>query len=298
MSSPPLDLVCVSYLADAGIQHVTDYPAANHGAIITATSDSIAADGPITALTAGTFGLRVGLISNQIGPDPEGQRLLATLDHARVQHTIDPALPGTTPKLTVVTDDSGTRTWFAWLDHAYTQLAVADLSMIATARLAYIDCYTAITEAAARAIRFAERTPLILNLGSDKLHPAIQQAAQDRRIVAIQTSIDETDASDAEALATGMYERVRPQAAVVTLGRHGAVALTRDGLHRAAAPQALVRHTHGAGAAFSAGYAHTLLRGGTVDEAIAAGCRLGTDHCAGRNPIIPAQRQLQPAIRL
>lgn len=29
MNSPPLDLVCVSYLADAGIQHVTDYPAAN-----------------------------------------------------------------------------------------------------------------------------------------------------------------------------------------------------------------------------------------------------------------------------
>ena len=128
MSSPPLDLVWVSYLADAGIQHVTDYPAANHGAIITATSDSIAADGPITALTAGTLGLRVGLISNQIGPDPQGQCLLATLDHARIQHTIDPALPGTTPKLTVITDDAGTRIWFAWLDHAYTQLAVADLS--------------------------------------------------------------------------------------------------------------------------------------------------------------------------
>lgn len=28
MNSPP-HLVCVSYLADAGIQHVTDYPAAN-----------------------------------------------------------------------------------------------------------------------------------------------------------------------------------------------------------------------------------------------------------------------------
>lgn len=26
MSSTPLDLVCVSYLAEAGIQHVTDYP--------------------------------------------------------------------------------------------------------------------------------------------------------------------------------------------------------------------------------------------------------------------------------
>lgn len=294
MSSTPLDLVCVSYLADAGIQHVTDYPAANHGAIITATSDSIAADGPITALTAGTLGLRVGLISNQIGPDPEGQRLLATLDHARVQHTIDPALPGTTPKLTVITDDAGTRTWFAWLDHAYTQLAVTDLSMIATARLAYIDCYTAITKAAARAIRFAERTPLILNLGSDKLHP--RHPAGGTRSPD-HGHPDQHRRNRRERRRGAGHRHVR-QGSAPSGGRHGAIALTRDGLHRTSAPQALVRHTHGAGAAFSAGYAHTLLRGGTVDEALAAGCRLGTDHCAGRNPIIPAQRQLQPAIRL
>ena len=145
MTSPPLDLVCVSYLADAGIQHVADYPPANHGAIITEMIDSIAADGPITALTAMLLGLRVGLISNQIGTDPEGQRLLSTLDRAHIQHIIEPVTHGTTPKLTVITDDAGTRTWFAWLDHAYAQLAVADLSMIANARLAYIDCYTAIT---------------------------------------------------------------------------------------------------------------------------------------------------------
>lgn len=298
MSSPPLDLVCVSYLADADIQHVTDYPAANHGAIITKTFDSIAADGPITALTARLLGHRVGLISNQIGADPEGQRLLATLDRAHIQHTIDPDVSGTTPKLTVITDDAGTRTWFAWLDHAYAQLAVANLAMIATARLAYIDCYSAITEAAARAIRFADRTPLILNLGSDQLQPDIQQAAQGRQILAVQTSIDEADADDAEALAVDIFGRLRPQAAVITLGRHGAIALTRDGLHHAEAPQTPIRHTHGAGAAFSAGYAHAVLLGGTVDEALAAGCRLGTDHCAGRNPIIPTQRQLQPALRL
>jgi sugar/nucleoside kinase (ribokinase family) len=298
MTSPPLDLVCVSYLADTSIQHVADYPPANHGAIITATIDSIAADGPITALTASLLGLRVGLISNQIGADPEGQRLLATLDRARIRHTIEPPTSGTTPKLTVITDDAGTRTWFAWLDHAYAQLAVANVAMITAARLAYIDCYSAITEAATRAIRFADRTPLILNLGSDQLHPAIQQAAQGRQILAVQTSIDETDAGDAEALAADIFDRLQPQAAVITLGRHGAIALTRDGLHHTAAPQGPVRHTHGAGAAFSAGYAHALLLGGTVDEALAAGCRLGTDHCAGRNPITPSQRQLQPALRL
>ena len=99
-------------------------------------------------------------------------------------------------------------------------------------------------------------------------------------------------------MAADIFDRLRPQAAVITLGRHGAIALTRDGLDHVEAPQAPVRHTHGAGAAFSAGYAHALLLGGTVDEALAAGCRLGTDHCAGRNPIIPAQRQLQPALRL
>lgn len=58
---------------------------------------SLAADAPLTALTARRPGSRVRLVSNQVGPDPAGRAVL----HA--------AGVGTS-QLTIVTDDTGTGT--------------------------------------------------------------------------------------------------------------------------------------------------------------------------------------------
>jgi hypothetical protein len=70
----PLDLVCVSYLADTQLLAVATYPPANSGAVASHTATSIAADGPLAALTAARLGLRVGLVANGVGADPPGRR--------------------------------------------------------------------------------------------------------------------------------------------------------------------------------------------------------------------------------
>ena len=273
-----LDLVCVSYLADTQLLRVTSYPPPNGGAVVNDLANALAADGPIAAMTAARLGLRVGLIANAVGSDAAGQRMLDRLALDGIRHTIA-VIDITTPQMTVIADDSGARTWFARLQQACDDLRSVNLHLLTDARLVYVDCYQVLTPAAVRAVA-AARAPLLLNLGGDPLDERIAAAAADQQVTAVQTSLDEADAADAEALATDLLARLHPAAAVVTLGRLGAIACTASGIHRAAAPPVAVAHTHGAGAAFSAGYAHAWLNGADIGAALNAACHAGATHCA------------------
>lgn len=279
-----LDLVCVSFLADAEVLRVASYPRANGGAVVERVDASIAADGPLTAVTAARLGMRVGLVANAVGADLAGQRLLERLTSLGICHTIAAAADTATPRLTIVVDDTGTRTWFASLQRAPAELQTANLHLFTNARLIYLDCYQVLRVAAARALAAATEAPLLLNLGGDQPDDSVIAAAHNRRITAVQTSLEETDAGDAEDVAAHLFERLRPDAAVVTMGRFGALARTCTGIHRTAAPPVVVTHTHGAGAAFSAGYAHALLAGADIENALRAACELGAAHCA--NPAV------------
>lgn len=284
------DLACFGYLAHAQVSAVRAYPAANTGAEVVQVFPSLAGDAPITALTARRLGATVHLVSNRVGVDHAGQAVLDALDTATVSHHAIPrsALDTGTPQLTIVTDDAGTRTWFAWLGDAVDQLATMDVTPLTAARLAYIDCYRILDAPAAAAIT-ASRAPLLLNLGGDALTPAITEAASGRHIAFVQTNLDEHDADRAEAVAADLHARLGPEAVVVTLGRLGAIGYTAAGIFRVPAPQVPVRHTHGAGAAFSGGLAHAHLTGATAHQAVHAGCVAGTAHCAATGPV-PHQR--------
>jgi sugar/nucleoside kinase (ribokinase family) len=191
-------------------------------------------------------------------------------------------------QVTIVTDDAGTRTWFAWLGDAVDQLATVDVTPLAVARLAYIDCYRILDAPAAAAIT-ASRAPLLLNLGGDVLTPAVAEAASGRHIAFVQTNLDEHDADRAEAVAADLHARLAPETVVVTLGRLGAIGYTAAGAFGVPASQVPVRHTHGAGAAFAGGLAHAYLTGATARQAVHAGCVAGTAHCAATGPV-PHQR--------
>lgn len=274
------DLACFGYLAYAQVAAVAAYPKANTGAEVVQVFPSLAGDAPITAVTARRLGSPVHLVSNRVSVDPAGQAVLDMLDTAAVTHHAVPATaPGSgTPQLTIVTDDAGTRTWFAWLGTAVEQLSIVDLSPLSVARLVYVDCYRIIDAPAAAAIT-ASRAPLLLNLGGDPLSEAIAEAASQRRVAFVQTNLDEHDAGRAQTVAADLYVRLHPETVVVTLGRLGALGYTSAGAFRVQARQIPVRHTHGAGAAFSGGLAHAYLTGATVRQAIEAGCVAGAAHC-------------------
>jgi len=278
----PVDLGCFSYLARARILRVDQYPEPDTGAEVLGVLDALAGDGPITAVTASALGLTCALAANNVGDDPAGHQLLQHLDRADVRHRLTATDADPTPELNVITDRAGTRTWFAHLAQAYTALGEADLTVLTAARLAYIDCYRIMTAAAVRAIDTAVRAqvPLFLNLGGDPLHPAVAHAAAEGDLVAVQTSLPTHRTGQAHDLAEHLARTLRPVAALVTLGPQGAIARTSTAVHQSPAGQGRPRHTHGAGAAFSAGFAAAYLAGHDLPTALTAACRTGTDHCA------------------
>ncbi len=288
--APPgtaLDLVCVSYLARTQVLGVTAYPTANGGAVVNRIASSIGADGPLAAVTAAQLGLRVGLVTNAVGADDAGHRMLDWFDSFGIRHGIAAVADYDTPELTVVADDSGTRTWFALLRQAASELFTANLHLLAHARITYVDCYDIIREAAVRAITAANATELVLNLGGDRPDKHIVEAASQRTVIAVQASLDEADATGASHLAEDLFKKMGAAVAVVTVGRLGAVAFDRAGLHRASAPPVRVTHTHGAGAAFSAGYIRAILAGSDTPTALREGCEAGAAHCATPAAAIP-----------
>jgi sugar/nucleoside kinase (ribokinase family) len=121
---------------------------------------------------------------------------------------------------------------------------------------------------------------VLLNLGGDGLHPAVEAASRGQHLAAVQTSLDEGDADRAEALATHLHTRLSPEATIVTLGRLGALAITPTGVHHAPAVPVAHPQTHGAGAAFSAGYLYALLHGTNVPTALRDACALATSTSA------------------
>jgi sugar/nucleoside kinase (ribokinase family) len=263
------------------VLHVASLPIANHGAVVHRATSAVAGDAPIVALACAHLGLGTMLVSNPVGSDVQGRRLAAVLASAGVDHRgRHDGGGGATPELTVVSDSNGTRTWFAHLDPALSRLARTDLAPLATARLAYIDGYTIIAELAARAIVAAAATPVLLNLGGDDLHPVVEAAARRCRLVAVQTSLDESEARYAETLAKGLSARLDAERTIVTLGSLGALALTPTGTHRVPSPDVPHPQTHGAGAAFSAGYLHALTQGDDHLAAVHAACRSAAAACA------------------
>lgn len=277
-----IDLVCFGYLAYAQVVTVAAYPPANSGAPVLEIFPSLAGDAPIAALTARGLGCTAHLISNRVGLDPAGQAVLDSLDTAGVTHQAVPLTasgPGT-PQLTIVADHAGTRTWFALLGTAAQQLTTVDMTALGNARLIYIDCYRIIEDAATVAIA-ASPAPLLLNLGGDPLSDAIVAAVSTRHIAFVQTNLDERDSEQAEYLARQLFERLEPESVVITLGRLGALGYAASGTFRAHAPQVPVRHTHGAGAAFSGGLAYAYLTGATTRQAVHTACMVGTAHCNG-----------------
>lgn len=121
---------------------------------------------------------------------------------------------------------------------------------------------------------------MLLNLGGDPLSDTVAEAASERHVAFVQTNRDEPDAGRAEAVAADLYARLHPETVVVTLGRFGALGYTSAGAFRVQTQQIPVRHTHGAGAAFSGGLAHAYLTGATARQAVHAACVAGTSHCA------------------
>lgn len=266
MGNKRLNLSCFSYLASGRVFTIEEYPKPNYGAEVLDIIDTLAADAPMVAVAASRLGLN---------------EIMSCFTRNNVATEIDRNPQIKTPFIIVLSDKAGSREWFPYIPQAVSDLEQIKLDMIADSLLAYIDYYAIIRKVSQRAVDFASQhnIPSFINLGGSPFTSEILGYLRNRGIAIIQTNLDESEVQKAIPLAQDMFRSIKPEIAIVTLGSKGAVALNSSGVIRVPAYKVKVRHLHGIGAAFSAGYAFGYLKGWETEKSLRFARTLGSMSC-------------------
>jgi sugar/nucleoside kinase (ribokinase family) len=279
-SSPQLDVACFSYLACAHLCFIDTYPEANSGAEILDTIDYLAGDGPIVAVISSGLGLRSGLVSNRTARDSAGRAIDRHMfDNGVVRREIG-SRPMRTPFAFILNDRQRNREWFSYLVDVKAKLLDIPPSAFNKARVAYIDCYADFVDPAMSAMSAARRSDskLYVNLGGAAVLSETLDFISDIGVETVQVSVAEIEG--AEALARHLAERAKAEVIIVTAGSHGALALHAGVLELFPAYPIHISHSHGAGAAFSAGYIWCLIQGCALHERLEFASALAALYCS------------------
>lgn len=281
MSVTRKPVVCVSYLADAALWTVPQYPSANAGAEVQAVEHSIAADGPMVAATLEALGVSTCLLTNDIGEDTHGRAAQTWLKRNGVAAVVNVRQHVPTPWIVIIADHKQTRTWFPYLPGVAEALERVDVTPITTASLIYVDGYQLVERAAIRAIKVARaaQVPLLVNLGGSPLTPEMTVAMRRHSQLIIQTNVADVSYRDAARVARLLHSATEATWVVITAGAAGSYALGREGELAAPAFGVTVRHTHCAGAAFSAGLLYGVLEGWPMREIMTFASASGALRC-------------------
>jgi len=279
--SHELDLSCFSYLASARVLQIDEYPQLNGGAEVTGVIDTLAADAPMTAIAASRLGLKVGLIANPLGDDEQGKIISDSLERNSVANSIEQLPERKTPFIMVLSDKSGNREWISYTKEAESELLNSDLSQMNGASLAYIDLYAAIRPASLRALDYASENevPVFLNLSGDIPTPELLEKLTNKNIAFVQIGLPESRESEAETVATKMYEALNPEVSIVTLASKGAIAVSGKTIVKTRAYPVDVLHVHGAGAVFSAGFIFGQTQNWDLQQTLEFACAIGSLSC-------------------
>ncbi len=276
----PLDVVCFGVLFPMRIATVEEYPKADSGADILSLIEFIGADAPITSLTLDGLGCRVGLISNDIGNDLDGRRLLNRFKRTDIVTTVTLLGDVSTPFCLTVVDRDGNRTWFTFLSNAAEGLLTADLSLVCQTDILYVDAYPPIWQASVRAIDCAIElgVPIFVNLDyvpNEELGRRLQKGVSVIQRGAVGQSIEQ-----AREMAQTFFDSYSASLCVITMARHGVIYTNHSGTFYLPAHDVKVANTAGAGATFSAGLIFGRVQSWPDDETVAFANALAGLYCS------------------
>ena len=279
------DLCCFSFLSALRVLHIESYPQPNSGSIASDMLGTITPDGPIVALLAASLGLKVSLVSNNVGDDFTGNQLIQLLGEYNIHTTATVRKDITTPLTIGLYDRQENRTWFSFLPHVVDGLLSSNLEMLKSSRMAYIDIYAILSEATPRVIHYAveHHIPLFINLGGDHLSEKMVQLMRNAHVLVVQTGIDSSSQIEPEQYAREIQKQAQSDLAIVTLGSQGAFCATSTTCIHIPAYELQIIHTDGAGAAFSAGLAYALLNEWNVKQSMKFASALGGLYCTERD---------------
>ncbi len=276
----PLDVVCFGVLSAMRVATVEEYPKADSGATILSLVQLMCADAVITSVILDGLGCRVGLISNDVGNDPNGRDLLDRLKGTDIVTTVTLIDGASTPLWFVVVDRDDNRTWFAFLSNAEESLLAVDLSLVHQTDILYVDVYPEIWQASIRAMDYAFElgVPIFVNLSGTVPNKEMNRRLQ-QGVSVIQGSAAGQSVEQAREMAQTFFDSYSASLCVLTIGRHGVVYTNHSGTFHLPAHKVRVTNTAGAGASFSAGLIFGRAQSWPDDEAVAFANALAGLYC-------------------
>jgi len=263
------EVVGFGMLTPVAILVVDALPEHNTGALINAVTEFVFDDAAIVACLLRQWGVQSGLIGTALGDDPRGRQVARQLEEWGVLGDVRLSKDLTTPFEVDISDLTGARTYF-WqrTPEVLNTLDTADLSLLAGARLLYVDWYDGdhILRAMDEAIRLG--IPVFLNLEHGHADADILPRYAGRvAICQAVTDAAQRDCEDPLAVACKLLE-AGVETALITLAADGCLAVRRDQAVRAFAPTAKSVDGCGAGATFSTGFFYAYLKRWDLENSV------------------------------
>ena len=256
-------------LTPVAIMTVDRFPRHNTGATVKEIKEFVFDAAAIIAGCLSQWGVATGMIGTAVGDDPRGHALARQLEDLGVQSDVRFTKAYATPLEVDVSDRRGARTYF-WqrTPEMLDTLDSADLSLLAGARLMYVDWYDGeahITRAMDEANRLG--VPVFLNLEFGHKDIALLKRYASRTTIC-QAVTDAAQLGKNRALMQTARKLLNAgiETALITLASEGCLVARGNEIVRVHAPKVKAVDACGAGATFSAGFAYGTLQGWDIQQ--------------------------------
>ncbi|MEE2656537.1 MAG: PfkB family carbohydrate kinase [Chloroflexota bacterium] len=255
------DAVCLGLITLGTLIIVDKLPETNTGAVPENVREYLSDDGVIAALALKQWGVTSGVIGTKLGRDAAGQKAIRQLTESGVVGSFKMTSKYRTPLEISIADKGGNRTYY-WdrREEPLSTLDEADLSMIETAKLLYVDWYD--HGHILTALKTAKRAGVPTFFNFEHGHENAELLSLYGQYSTIIQGV--TDAAQVNIHPEETGERLLKNGAsiaLVTLASQGCLALTQDESIRVYAPKLDVVDGNAAGATFSGGFMYGTLQG-------------------------------------
>lgn len=267
---PPPSYVGFGMLTPVYIMALDRLPKHNTGAIVHQVSEYVYDDAAIIACNLSQWGVPSAMIGTAVGDDLLGHHVANTLKKMDVQGRVRFTDRYQTPLEVDVSDKKGARTYF-WQrsKEILDTLDTADLSLIKTAQLLYVDWYDG--DHIFRAMEEAKRhnVPVFLNFEHGHQNPDLLKKYAGM-VTICQAVTDAAQIGKRQAMMGVARKLIKAgiQTAIITMASQGCMVLQGEKIIRAHAPKVKAVDASGAGATFSAGFVYGYLNNWDLEDTV------------------------------
>ncbi|NWF64426.1 MAG: carbohydrate kinase family protein [Chloroflexi bacterium] len=267
--SPPA-YVGFGMLTPVYIMSLDQLPKLNTGAIVHQVSDYVYDDAAIIACNLSQWDVPSAMIGTAVGKDLLGKYVADKLKELGVQGEVRVTDKYKTPLEVNVSDKKGARTYF-WQrsKKILDTLDSADLSLIHTAKLLYVDWYDG--DPIIRAMEEAKRHHVPVFLNFEHGHKNSDLLKKYAGMVTIcQAVTDAAQIGKRQAMLGTARKLIKAgiQTAIITMASQGCMVVQGEEIIRAYAPKVNAVDASGAGATFSSGYIYGYLNRWSLEDTV------------------------------